>query len=223
MASRPAAADDDGVVIRPSHVPGVRCARETLGERHPLVRALADLDAAARQLAAVAAALGAGVVGTAAGASWGRALTVAAALVAVVMACRVLLARDAARRRACDVLIEGAAGVAVPVVNEQRRRLLDPGYRERLASSYEDLALLLGRSRGRLTLVVSAATPELPETIATQLQAVADALRDDRVGPGGVALAERLLTDGTSPLYGPDRQRLRAELVRTTWHLEARD
>jgi hypothetical protein len=223
MESRSAGTEDDGVVIRPSHVPGVSCARETLGERHPLVRALADLDAAARQLAAVTASLGAGLGGTAAGASWGRAVTVTAALVAVVIAFRVLLARDTARRSACDVLIEGDAGVAVPAVQEQRRRLLDPDYRERLASSYEDFALILGRSRGRLTTVVLAATSELPETIAPQLQAIADALRDDRVGPGGVALAERLLTEGMSPLYGSDAQGLRAALVRTTWHLEGRD
>jgi hypothetical protein len=212
-----------GVFIRPSHVPGVSCARETLGERHPLVRALADVDAAARQLAAVAAALGAGLLGTAAGASWGPAVTVAAGLVAVVITCRVLLAHDTARRRACDVLIEGDAGVAVPVVQEQRRRLLDRDHRERLATSYEELAIVLGRSRGRLTQVVPATTTELPETIAPQLQAVADALRDDRVAPGGVALAERLLTDGTSVLYGSDAQRLRRELVRTRWHLATHD
>jgi hypothetical protein len=56
----------------------VSAPRETLGERHPLVRALADLDAAARQLTAVAAALGAGLLGSAAGAAWGRAVAITA-------------------------------------------------------------------------------------------------------------------------------------------------
>ena len=61
--------------------------------------------------------------------------------------------------------------------------------------------------------VVAAVAPELEET--------AQALRRSDASVRGVALSERLLSGHDSPLYGDDADRLREELRRVRFLLDA--
>jgi hypothetical protein len=56
---------------------------------------------------------------------------------------------------------------------------------------------------------------------ACELAATAELIRAESAGLAGLALAERLITDGTSALYGDDPRLLRDELARLRFHLRA--
>jgi hypothetical protein len=63
----------------------------------------------------------------------------------------------------------------------------------------------------------SSALPYCPRTLSAatpQLAEIERLLRGDAAGLRGIALAQRLLVDGSSPLHGADAQRLSEELRR---------
>ena len=63
--------------------------------------------------------------------------------------------------------------------------------------------------------------PGVAAAVLAELAAVAALLRSERPGLRGVALAERLLTDGASPLYGQDIGALREQLRRASFLLRS--
>jgi hypothetical protein len=196
-------------------------AETLLGREHRLTAALTDVTATVRQMGAVATAGGVGLLAHAAGSSFGTALALAAGFVAMVLAGRLLIALERARQRACDVIIEGGEDLQVALVQRQRHRLLSSDLRAMLATMYEDLARRAERSSHQPLGGSSAAGSQLGG-LGEDLRAVARILRGDALDAPGVALAERLLDDQTSPLYGSDVDALRRALHRIARHADRR-
>jgi hypothetical protein len=144
---------------------------------------------------------------------------IAAAVVQLFLGALLIAAAALSRDRARDLLIEERE-VGLPVLTRERRRLVAPRRREALAGSLEDLvrcAERCDRPPPRARPVYEAA---LVRQVASELRAVAADLRAAGVGVCGVARVERLLTMGTSPLYGTASDDLRAEIARITAGLE---
>jgi hypothetical protein len=161
-----------------------------------------------------------GVASQLAGLASARSLITAAALVEATLACSLLLAANDERRLARELIIAGRDALPLPVLEWERRHLLDIAYRARLAGSLDratDLAerprWLLRGSRPLFRLdIIAAASPQLAE--------LATALRRAHCEAAGVAMTERLLCDGDSPLYGDDPVLLREILGRILSRLE---
>jgi hypothetical protein len=122
--------------------------------------------------------------------------------------------RDERHRLALDLIVEGEEWLPVRALVRERDRLGAVRRRARLARSYERLfeeGLSLRRPvPGPLPMV----RPGMAARVLAELGPVAALLRSGDPGLRGVALAERLLIDGASPLYGEDVAALRAELGR---------
>jgi hypothetical protein len=183
-----------------------------IGRAHPLARVSRAVAAVERMALAVVALLIASVgVGDAAVA---QAVTVSAVGVLLVLVAGGAVLRNERRRLAVDLIVEGQEWLPVRAVVRERERLADMRSRARLAKSYEcvfEEGLGLKRpAPGPLPMV----RPRVAAAVLAELGAVAALLRSGRPGLRGVALAERLLIDGRSPLYGEDVAALRDELGR---------
>ena len=193
-----------------------------LGAEHPLVRALDALAALTRQTLAVTGALAACALAAAAGATWARAAALGAAVVLVVLAALAAALLRQARRRALDLIAEGREWLPLAAVAHERRRLLRPRTRARLASGLAEVLeeALIPRAVPVASASLLADARVLREN-ASELCAVAALVRTAPASAGGVALVERLLTDGCSPLYGKEVGPLREELRRARFLLQS--
>jgi hypothetical protein len=103
-----------------------------------------------------------------------------------------------------DALLRGAADGS-PVVLVRRARLLHRRHRSAVAAS---LRKLVDTARRRQPNFFSAKLPLKAQDVlasAPLVLTLADELeRGESVSPRGVILAERLITDGDSPVYAPD-------------------
>jgi len=115
-----------------------------------------------------------------------------------------------------DELLHGSVADGDPVVLVRRARLLNRRYRSRIAASLRRL-IEAARRRERHVL-----RPQIPvrddEVLESEplIRTLADELeQDERVSPRGVILADRLVTDGDSPIYGATPMRAPAESVQT--------
>jgi hypothetical protein len=190
-----------------------RPAGEVLGAEHPLSRTASALHAVKRHMLTVGALLSGGAAGSAAGATWAEPLTAAAGAVLVTLAAaaRVLAANQGEHARA---LIErGDENLQIPAVHRQRERLLDDDGRGDLAGLLDHLARQGMRSSppGPVRPLYD---PRMIAATAADLREVAELLRNPPRSARGVAAAQRLVTDGASPLYGNDVRALRMELRR---------
>jgi hypothetical protein len=196
-------------------------AERLLGRVDPLVDALDRLAVAVAQLIAVIAVLLLSVTAVIAGAQAAVPLALAAAAVSIGSACRTALRASDRRERACDLLIGGRVDVALAVVDRERMRLLDSRRRETLARSYESLGdepSASGAVPSRASVIV---TPSVMAKVRPELALIAVLLRDDAASVRGVAAAERLITTGGSPLFGPDHEMIRQDLRRIAHLLRA--
>jgi hypothetical protein len=103
-----------------------------------------------------------------------------------------------------DKLLNGEVTDGTPVVLVRRARLLHPRYRSAVASSLRRLLDAARRNEPnlfaaqlRLQVRDELASGPLILTLAYELE------HEEGVSPRGVILAERLITDGDSPVYGP--------------------
>jgi hypothetical protein len=194
-----------------------------LGADHPLVRALDALAVLVRQTLAIASALATCAVAAAGGAPWAHAagLSAAAVLVALVALGAGLLQKM--RWQAVDLILEGRERLPLPAVQRERCRLLRWRTRTRLASS-----LVCVLEEALMPPRVPVAGPSLlvddrvVRAVATELRTVAALVRATPESARGVALVERLLTDGDSALYGGEVGALRKELRRARFLLQSR-
>jgi hypothetical protein len=103
-----------------------------------------------------------------------------------------------------DELLSGRVADESPVVLVRRAELLQPRYRERVADSLRRLidAARLNEPNpfvAKLQLKVREVLDSAPLILT-----LADEVEEDAtVSPRGVILANRLVTDGDSPVYGP--------------------
>lgn len=196
-------------------------AGEVLGVDHPLNRSLAASRTVTRQ-AMVCAAFLAGVLAAAAP-RVGRAGWLAASAAVVDLALLALLGVLASerRRQARELIIErGRADLAE--LQAERRRLLAPAYRHRLARR---LQRALDAAAGWDAQLPASRPPASVRNLlssADMVRAVVEALERESADLRGVALVDRLLDGGYgSPLYRDEPARLRAELARVAFQLGA--
>lgn len=104
-----------------------------------------------------------------------------------------------------DELLCGRVATGNPVVVVRLARLLSRRYRSQIASC---LRRLLGEARRpQRTRFTARLQIKAREVLGSEplILTLADELEEEgNVNPRGVILAERLLTDGTSPVYGPE-------------------
>jgi hypothetical protein len=153
------------------------------------------------------------------GADWARAPLIAALAVQLVLAACLAAVAALERERACDLIIEGR-DVRLPVIVRERQRLLERRRLRALAHALEDLV----RDAERPQRILSRSRPVydafVVRQVGSELLGIAAHLRSATVGVRGVrgvrgvARCERLLTIGTSPLFGAEIEELRAELTR---------
>ena len=190
-------------------------AAAVLGADHPLARAADLLDATIRQTIAVWAVLGGSIAATCARANWAPAIAVSAAIVGIGLIIVGASYRQRQTDCALDLILQGREKLPVAAVQHQRRRLIDPRTRQDLARALETI---IHQTTTRQT-IPTRGTARLFDVrviaaVRTELATVAALLRDGPRPVSAVAYAERLVTDGRSPLYGHSIQALRCELHR---------
>jgi hypothetical protein len=189
-----------------------------LGPDDPLAEALHDCRSASEQLRALALTGAAGLGLAAGGARAGFALTIAAALVAVVLGMRLVVLVER-RQAACeDLIIAQRAPRALPSVDREWRRVADPYTRDRLAESLERIARI-AEDPGDPPTVAPYFDLRVAHAVKDDLREVAALLRNRSSGVAGVALVERLLSTATSSLHGEDERALRDDLARVRFRL----
>jgi hypothetical protein len=200
----------------------LRRADELLGPDHPLATASADVTAALHQIAAVAAMLLGSIGALVVGSSAAVALVIGATIVLLCLLPVAAQAWNRRRRAARDVVLEGRETLPIAVVQRERRRLLEERTRGYVARSLERVLQHVTR---RPTPIPPSVRPLFDigtvATVVDDLQAIIALLRTETPRARGVALAERLLTEGVSPLYGVNAIALRDELRRVRYLLTA--
>jgi hypothetical protein len=120
------------------------------------------------------------------------------------------------------MILDGHENMPISVVQSERSRLMSLRTRRGLAANFEEMIELSThpqklQPRGARPLyhvtVVAAVTAELTEIVRL--------LRTEPTAARGVARAERVIADGTSPLYGLNYDALRSELRRVISQLSA--
>jgi hypothetical protein len=185
-----------------------------LGSDHPLVKASDLLRSLIRQCAVVSAVLLAATMLCVAGQMWAWALIFAAVIVLTILTLLAAGFRQCTHDRAIDLILRGCENVPIAAIQHERGRLLSRRTRMRLARHISETVAEVSK---RPTWNAREVVLFHPPTIASALDdllAVADALTASHVPAQGVARAERLMTDGTSPFYDHDAIVLRAELRR---------
>jgi hypothetical protein len=192
-----------------------------LGSDHPLVRAADRFSLRVQQSLIVAALLSGSSIALVEGLSAALSFVVAAAVVLAAFVCGAVVAAWAKRERALDLIIEGRGYFPLDVINRERRRLLDPNHRDALARSLDGMRVEAENPVHRRPLAPPVFSARAIAAVASDLTDIARLLCDDHASPRGVAMARRLLFDGTSPLDGEDVGLLREELHRIRFLLES--
>jgi hypothetical protein len=189
-------------------------AAKLLGADHPLVRALKLTRVLARQSLTAAPACAIGAAALVYRAGWALPVLVIAGAVQLVLAAGLAVVMARARERARDLIAEGREHLPLPLLARQRRRLLDPRRRDGLARAFEGVVAPAERWPRILRNSRPLFNVRLVREVAPELQEIAALLRLVTSSARGVALSERLLTSGASPLYGAELDDPRSELRR---------
>jgi hypothetical protein len=115
--------------------------------------------------------------------------------------------RIMARLRARSIdekLLRGTVGDGSPVVLVRRARLISRRYRSAIAASLRRLVAVAGRpQRNLFRAQIPLHEGEILEQGALILTLADELENEESVSPRGVILADRLITDGDSPVYRP--------------------
>ena len=150
-----------------------------------------------------------------AGAAWAGAVALSAAIVLLGLVIVIAVLVQGRRDRAHDLILDGDESLPIAGVQRERRRLAAPRTQRLMARTIDGVveqALNPPRicPRGARPLFKIAVVA----SVADDLHAISRALRAEHGCIQGVVLAERLLSDGQSPLYGDQARLLREELHR---------
>ena len=103
-----------------------------------------------------------------------------------------------------EKLLNGGAANGSAVILVRRARLLKPRYRSRVATALRELiAAARRRDRNPFVAQLRLREDEILESEPLILTLAEELEQDERVSPRGVILADRLVRDGDSPMYGP--------------------
>jgi hypothetical protein len=187
-----------------------------LGDRHPLVVTLEQLEASRGQLALLAAVHAAGLALWWAAVPLGVALVVGAIGAEVLVGCRLFLLLEE-RRNGCRALIAtGREDLPLAAIARERARLAAPQHQEQLAQAIARL-MPLARRPGPAVTAHASVDVQVVRQVAVELLELMWMLRMRHVSARAVALVEQLLSSPGSPLYGDDADLLRRELGRVRY------
>lgn len=189
-------------------------AEALLGARHPLVAVLYACRATLEGIVAVAAVQLGALALWWVNASYARALAIGTGVVQVALGLRWASLREQRSELCLELVIAGRERLPLAVVARERQRLDDPGRQAQLATSLEQLAAIAMQRRRPRERQRRIYNPRVLAAVEPQLRNVAALLRDGGVDLRGVALLYRLVTSGSSPLYGEETAPLRNELAR---------
>lgn len=195
-----------------------RRAEALLGAEHPLVAVLYACAETMEGIVVVAALQLGALALWWVNASYGRALAIGAGMVQVALGLRWANLSVQRRELCLELLIAGRERLPLVAVARERRRLDDLRRQGQLATSLERLATTAQRRRPR-ERQRPIYNPRVLAAVEPQMRHVAARLRDGGVDLRGVALLDRLVTSGTSPLYGDSACSLRDELSRVRFLL----
>jgi hypothetical protein len=196
--------------------------RDVLGSEHPFTRANDTLSVLLRQASAVGLVLLGSVAGLIFGVGHAVSLFLGSSIVLLVLAALAGEQWDRRRFAARQLVLDGRETLPLAPIQRERRRLLEARTRHYVARSFERVLQHVTRRPAPAPAsvrplfdvgTVAAVTDDLREIVKLLHTGVARAR--------GVALAERLLTEGVSPLYGYDAIALRDELRRVRYLLTA--
>jgi hypothetical protein len=196
--------------------------RDLLGSEHPFTRANDMLGVLLRQAGAVSVLLLGSIGALILGAGQAVPFVIGSSIVGLVLAALAGEQWDRRRFAARQLVLDGRESLPLAPVQRERHRLLEARTRHYVARSFERVLQHVTRRPAPVPAsvrplfdvgTVSSVTEDLREIVRLLHSGVAHAR--------GVALAERLLTEGVSPLYGYDAIALRDELRRVRYLLTA--
>jgi hypothetical protein len=138
-----------------------------------------------------------------------------------VLALLTLHARACLRECVLDLMIEGRGSLPIRWVARERRRLLERRYRESLARQLEAVRKIAERPLERRLAPHELLDARVIAAVGPRIRQIAALLVSDRAALPGIAMTERVLSDGTSSLYGRDPDVLKRDLRRISYLLEA--
>lgn len=196
-----------------------RTAEALLGFSHPLVGLLYACRTTADEIVLVAALQVAGGVLLWVSVPFALALAVAAAVVQLALDVRFGMLKLHRRELCRDLVIGGRERLPLAALDCELRRLRDPRHQARLARAVEELADTADHDHHELGFGPPLYSRRVLAAVQPQLRDLVPSLRADGAGVRGVALLDRLITSGTSPLYGKQVRSLRDELGRIRYLL----
>jgi hypothetical protein len=205
--------------VAPHRVGAGRCAEALLGAGHPLVAVLHACGETMEGIAAVAAVQLGALALWWVDASYGRALTFGAGVVQVALGLRWTSLRVQRRELCLELVIAGREHLPLAAVARERRRLGSPRRQAQLAVCLENLADSATRKPCRGERQRPIYSRRVLTATEPQLRGVVARLRAGGAELRGVALLDRLVTSGASPLYGERVGPLREELARGSYLL----
>jgi hypothetical protein len=173
------------------------------------------LTATVESIAAVVVMEVGGIASWVAGSSHGRSVAVAAAIVLGGLAVRWLALRTHRRDECLELLIAGdQSHASLAEIERECRRLRDPRFQARLAKALEACATVGAHPHAPIDLHRPMYNRRVVRAVESQLRQLAARLRAGGAELRGVAFLHRMLTAGTSPLYGRRVEPLRDDLTR---------
>lgn len=190
-----------------------------LGLGHPLVGVLYACQTTSEEIAVVTALQISGVVLLWVSAPFALALTVAAAVLQLALQARFGMLK-AYRRDLCrELVIAGRERLPLAALEGELGRLRDPRHQARLARAVQQLVDLADHYHREIGLGPPLYNHRVLVSLEPELRDLVRLLRAYGVDVRGVALLDRLITSGTSPLYGSQVGPLRDELGRIRYLL----
>ncbi|HET7048530.1 MAG TPA: hypothetical protein VFI54_09715 [Solirubrobacteraceae bacterium] len=172
-----------------------------------------------RQWRTCAALLAGASIAQVKGHPWATGLAISAGVVLLALTALVAALRLRVRDRARDLIAEGRETLPIIAVQRERRRLLARRRRKVLARTLDAMV-----RQATSPPTIPSARPlfdvRVIASVSGDLRAVIRLLQKKHARARGVALTERLIVDGGSPLYAQDQMRLREELHRVRHLLE---
>jgi hypothetical protein len=205
--------------VAPHRAGAGRSAEAVLGAGHPLVAVLYAYGETIDGIAAVAAVQLGALALWWVNASYGRALTLGAGVMQAALGLRWASLRVQRREESLELVIAGHEHLPLAALARERRRLASPRHQAQLATCLENLADVATHKPCRGERQRPIHSRRLLTATEPQLRGVAARLRADGAELRGVALLDRLITSGASPLYGERVGPLREELARGSYLL----
>jgi hypothetical protein len=145
--------------------------------------------------------------------SWATILTASSTLVLAALTALLFMLKQRVSDRAIDLIAEGREALPIATVRHQRQRLLEQRRRKALAKAPDTV---LRQATAPPKIATRGTRPlfdiRVIAAVAADLRAAIELLQTRNPPARGVALIDRLITDGRSAFYGHDVEPLREEL-----------